>query len=241
MVVITMLPGDDSAAPRPKLTFQANGGLHGTTADASIDAALIAAADESLLRGTSRIVDIGADRYFLETFAVKPRVVIVGAVEIARSLVKLARELGYETIVIDGRAAFATRERFPDADELLVGWFDEVARDIGLSSDDSVVVLTHDMKFDEPAITTALLHGCRYVGAIGSRKTQAERRARLLGAGLSAGDLDRLHGPIGLDLGGRAPAETALAILAEIVASRYDATGAPLRDRTISVAAAPTG
>jgi len=154
----------------------------------------------------------------------------VGAVEVARSLVRLAKELGYETVVIDGRAAFATEARFPDVDRLLVGWPDELADEIGLGPADAVAVLTHDVKFDEPAIVEALRRGCRYVGAVGSRKTQGDRRARLLAAGMPAADLDRLRGPIGLDLGGRLPAETALAILAEVVAERRAGSGSPMRD-----------
>ena len=138
---------------------------------------------------------------------------------------RLARELGFETVVVDGRAAFATPERFPDVDRLVVGWPDEVADEIGLGPNDAVAVLSHDVKFDEPAIVEALRRGCRYVGAVGSRKTQADRRARLLEAGVSEADLARLRGPVGLDLGGRAPAETALAILAEIVAERYGGSG----------------
>jgi xanthine dehydrogenase accessory factor len=140
----------------------------------------------------------------------------------------LVRELGFESVVVDGRPAFATKERFPEAEQIVIGWLDEVAREIGLSADDSVVVLAHDPKFDEPAIVEAMSTGCRYVGAIGSKKTQAERRERLRAQGVSDGDLARLHGPIGLDLGGRAPAETALAILAEVVAERYGATGEAL-------------
>jgi len=132
-------------------------------------------------------------------------------------------------VVVDGRAACATRERFPDVDTLVVGWPDEVAEQIGLGPGDAVAVLTHDVKFDDPAIVEALRRGCRYVGAIGSRKTQAARRARLLAAGVGEADLDRLHGPIGLDLGGRAPAETALAIMGEIVAARYGGSGVPMR------------
>ena len=96
---------------------------------------------------------------------------------------------------------------------------------------DAVAVLTHDVKFDEPAIVEALRRGCRYVGAVGSRKTQADRRQRLREAGVTDDELARLRGPIGLDLGGRNPAETALAILAEIVADRYGGTGMPMRDR----------
>ena len=137
--------------------------------------------------------------------------------------------VGYDTVVIDGRAAFATRERFPDVDVLVIGWPDEVADEIGLGPADAVAVLSHDVKFDEPAIVAALARGCRYVGAIGSRKTQADRRARLRAAGIADDDLARLAGPIGLDLGGRSPEETALAIMAEIVAARRGGTGRPLR------------
>ena len=156
---------------------------------------------------------------------------MVGAVEVARFLVRFARELGYETIVVDGRATFATPSRFPDVDQLIVGWPDEVADQIGLGPRDAVAVLTHDVKFDEPAIVEALRRNCRYVGAVGSRKTQGDRRERLREAGLTDAELDRLRGPVGLDLGGRAPAETALAIMAEIVAERRGGTGRPMRER----------
>jgi xanthine dehydrogenase accessory factor len=103
----------------------------------------------------------------------------------------------------------------------VLGWLDEVADQVHLSANDAVAVLAHDPKLDDPALLEALRRGCRYVGALGSRTTQADRRERLRVAGVSDADIDRLHGPIGLDLGGRAPAETALAILAEIVADRY--------------------
>ena len=181
----------------------------------------------------SRTVELGGRSLFIEVFPVRPRLVVVGAVEVARSLVRLARELGFETVVVDGRAAFATPERFPDVDRLVVGWPDEVADEIGLGPNDAVAVLTHDVKFDEPAIIEALRRGCRYVGAVGSRKTQADRRARLLEAGVSEEELARLRGPVGLDLGGRAPAETALAILAEIVAERYGGTGGPMLEQAL--------
>ena len=229
--VITELP-TDGLAPTLVLTYDATDGITATAGDEATDSQLVAAARDALLRGTSRVVEIGSRRFFIEAFPVKRRIVIVGAVEIARPLVRLARELGYATAVVDGRAAFATRERFPDTDELLVGWLDEVADQISLSADDCVVVLAHDPKFDEPAIIAALRRGCRYVGAIGSKKTQAERRQRLLDVGLAKEEVRRLHGPIGLDLGGREPPETALAILAEIVSERYAATGAPLTTRS---------
>jgi xanthine dehydrogenase accessory factor len=220
-------PGEPPTAP---LVVHDDGRLEGTLGDAADDAALVAAAVDLLAHGLSRTVEVAGRQLFVEAFPVRPRLVVVGAVEVARSLVRLARELGYETVVVDGRAAFATAARFPDVDRLVVGWPDEVAGEIGLGPADAVAVLTHDVKFDEPAIVEALGRGCRYVGAVGSRKTQADRRARLLGAGVPPDALDRLRGPIGLDLGGRLPPETALSIMAEIVAERRDGSGRPLRD-----------
>ena len=169
----------------------------------------------------------------------RPRLVVVGAVEVAVALVRLGRELDYETVLIDGRPAFATRERFPHVDHLVIGWPDEVADELELGPGDAVAVLSHDPKFDDPAITEALRRGCRYVGAIGSRKTQRARRERLLAGGLAEDQLARLRGPIGLDLGGRQPAETALAIMAEIVAARHGAGGGPLVSSKRPGSAAP--
>jgi xanthine dehydrogenase accessory factor len=233
--VCTVLPPDaaGSAAATP-LVVHGDGSLEGSLedslGDASADAALVVSAIDLLKHGVSRVVDIGGRAVFVEVFPPRPRLVVVGAVEVARPLVRLARELGYATVVVDGRAAFATAERFADVDQLVVGWPDEVADAIGLGPADAVAILTHDVKFDQPAIIESLARGCRYVGAIGSRKTQAERRGRLLAAGVAADALDRLRGPVGLDLGGRQPAETALAIMAEIVAERRGGSGLPLRD-----------
>jgi xanthine dehydrogenase accessory factor len=240
--VVTPLPGDsppadfgahepgEGATPEPELIVHEDGRLDGTLGHAEMDATLVEGALEALRRGTSRTLDIGDRSYFVEAFPVRPRLVVVGAVEVSRSLVRLAAELGYETVVVDGRASFATKERFPDVDKLVVGWPDEIADEIGLGQNDAVAVLTHDVKFDEPAIVESLRRHCRYVGAVGSRKTQADRRARLRDAGVSDDELAGLRGPIGLDLGGRNPAETALAILAEIVAERYGGSGRPMRD-----------
>ena len=197
---------------------------------AAVPEELAAAARRRIAEGTSGTVALAdGQQWFVEAFAARPRLVIVGAVQVAIPLVTLASTLGYETVVVDGREAFLNRERFPHADRLELGWPDEVADRIGLGPADAVAVLSHDVKFDEPAIVTALRLGCRYVGAVGSRKTQADRRARLLAAGVTEAELARLHGPIGLDLGGRAPAETALAIMSQVVAARYGASGGPLR------------
>jgi xanthine dehydrogenase accessory factor len=244
--VVTPLPADsppaefgshepgEGAPPADKLVVHDDGRLEGTLGSAALDAALVGLARDVLNRGTSRTVALGGRQLFIEAFPVRPRVVIVGAVQAAMSLVAFARELGWATVVVDGREAFATRERFPDVDALVVGWPDEVAEEIGLGPNDAVAVLTHDVKFDEPAIVEALRRGCRYVGAVGSRKTQSDRRERLLAAGVAEADLDRLRGPIGLDLGGRAPAETALAIVAEIVAERYGGSGRPMRELALA-------
>jgi xanthine dehydrogenase accessory factor len=232
------LPETGSAAPPdPPLVVRQDGRLDGTLGSREADDALVEAALAALHAGTSTTLEIAGALRFLEVFAVRPRLVIVGGVPIAMTLVRLARELGFETVVIDARARFATPERFPDVDRLLVAWPDEAAAQIGLAPPDAVVVLSHDPKFDEPAIAEALRRGCRYVGAIGSRRTQRARRERLLAEGLGEADIARLHGPIGLDLGGRETGEVALAILAEVVAARHGASARPMSG--ISAGASP--
>src|SRR6476619_6491080 len=177
--VVTPLPGDsppgefgphqpgEGAPPAAELIVTDDGRLTGSLGSRELDAALVEAAGEALRRGLSRTIELGGRSLFIEVFPVRPRLVVVGGVEVARSLVRLARELGFETVVVDGRAAFATKERFPEVDRLVVGWPDEVADEIGLGRNDAVAVLSHDVKFDEPAIVEALRSGCRYVGAVG--------------------------------------------------------------------------
>ncbi|HXG25417.1 MAG TPA: XdhC/CoxI family protein [Candidatus Binatia bacterium] len=229
-------PPGEGAPPEPPLVVADDGSLRGTLGDPDLDAELVAAARDALRRGASRTVEIGGRSLFIEAYPVRPRLVIVGATETARSLVAIAAALGYERVVIDARPAFAAAERFPDVERLINAWPDEAFDEIGLGPNDAVAILSHDPKFDEPAIAEAIRRGAGYVGAVGSRKTQADRRARLREAGLSDSEIATLRGPIGLDLGGRAPAETALAIMAEIVASRYGATGRPMIER-VAVAA----
>jgi xanthine dehydrogenase accessory factor len=227
-------PADPSIVPQP-----------GTDAPAlpALPADVLDAAQGARDSGLSRLLATEDRAWFLEAFPRRPRLVAVGATEVTRQLVGFARALGYVTVVVDARPAFATPERFPDVDRLLVAWPDEAFDEIGLGSGDAVAVLSHDPKFDEPAIVEAFRRGARYVGAVGSRKSQAARRQRLLEAGLAPEDLARLRGPIGLDLGGREPVETALAIMAEVVAARRGGSGGPLRDRTgrITAAATPGG
>jgi xanthine dehydrogenase accessory factor len=200
--------------------------------DAVLDA-VHAAAREVLANATSRTaVFTTADgeqlTVLLELFPRQPKLVIFGGVHVAQALTALARPLGFRTYVADGRASWLTRERFPDADELVLAWPTEAFERIGLDANTFVVLLSHDPKFDDPAMEAALRSPAPYVGAIGSKRTQEKRRTRLLESGFLASDLSRLRGPIGLDLGGRQPMETALAILAEITAVRFGGTGRPL-------------
>jgi len=203
-----------------------NGSIEHTGLDPWLVAAMAEPARAALQKETSGTVELdaplgGTVSVFLEVFPRRPTLVIFGGVHIAMALVPLAKALGYTTVVADGRQAFLTRERFPDADQLLLAWPEAAFAQVGLDSATYVCVLSHDPKFDEPALELALRSPVAYIGAIGSRKTQAGRRERLRHLGFSESDLNRLHGPIGLDLGGRSPAETALAILAEITAVRY--------------------
>jgi xanthine dehydrogenase accessory factor len=158
---------------------------------------------------------------FLQVLAPPPTLVIVGAVHIAVSLVELAQTLGFHVRVVDARRAFATRERFPTVDELVVAWPQDALKAESLGPQHYVVILSHDPKFDLPALQIALRSQAAYVGLIGSRSTQAKRKAALREAGFAEAELACIHGPVGLDLGGREPAEIALAILAEIVAVRH--------------------
>jgi len=163
--------------------------------------------------------DIEGD-VFLQVFAPPPTLVIVGAVHVAVPLVVLAQTLGFRVRIVDARQAFATRERFPTVDELIVAWPQDALRAEELGLQHHVVILSHDPRFDLPALQIALRSRAAYIGLIGSRTTQARRKAALREAGFGEAELARIHGPVGLDLGGRGPAEIALAILAEIVAVR---------------------
>jgi xanthine dehydrogenase accessory factor len=226
-VVATVVEGPGTGTG---VRIREDGRIEGTLggvvpAEAVRDAALAALDRETA--GTITVeTGAGPASIFLEVFPRAPRLVIFGGVHIAVALVPLARTLGYRTIVADGRAAFLTRERFPDADELILAWPEDAFAQIALDASCYVCILSHDPKFDEPALQIALRSPARYIGAIGSRKTQAARRDRLREIGFSESEIARLHGPIGLDLGGRQPAETALSILAEMTAVRYGGAAA---------------
>jgi xanthine dehydrogenase accessory factor len=171
---------------------------------------------------------------FVEAHVPPPRMLIFGAVDFTAALARAAKALGYHVTVCDARAPFATAARFPMADEVVVDWPDRhlatVAAELGPR--DAICVLTHDHKFDVPAIQSALRTGVGYIGAMGSRKTHGERVAKLREAGVAEADLDRVMAPIGLDIGARTPEETAVAICAEIIALRTGRVPGSLRDAT---------
>jgi xanthine dehydrogenase accessory factor len=169
---------------------------------------------------------------FIESFAPPPRMIIFGAVDFTAALARVAKVLGYRVIVCDARAVFATRQRFPMADEVVNEWPDRYLEKVGeeLGPRDAVCVLTHDTKFDVPAIVGALATNVGYLGAMGSRRTHAKRTERLREAGVDDTGLARIHAPIGLDIGGRTPEETAVSICAEIIAERTGRRPASLSD-----------
>ena len=225
-VVVSIIAG---AGLGESVRVRENGEIDGTLPigvpmDAVRDGAL-GALEREASTSTTFETEQGPVTVFFEAFPREPRLVIFGAGQIAVAMVPLAKALGYHTIVADGRKAFLYRERFPTADELILAWPEEAFERIGLDSTCYICVLSHDPKFDEPALQIALRSHVAYVGAIGSRKTQATRREGLRKAGLTEEQVAQLHGPIGLNLGGRQPAEIALAILAEMTAVRYGRTG----------------
>jgi xanthine dehydrogenase accessory factor len=191
-----------------------------------------ATADELLRGGHSRVIELEGRRVFADVFGPPPRLLVFGAVDTAEALCLSAKRLGWQTIVADARGRFATAERIPSADDVIVAWPEDVLAQVQPDHATAVVVLTHDEKFDLPALTGTLATDAFYIGALGSRRNQEKRRERLLEAGVSEEALERIHGPAGLDVGAHTPAETALSILAEILAVRAGRAGGALREST---------
>jgi len=184
----------------------------------------------ALRRGRSHVIELGDRSVFADVFAEPPRLLVYGAVDTAEALCASAKLLGWRTIVADARPRFATAERIPSADELLVVWPDEALAHVAPDAATAVVVLTHDDKFDLPLVQGALATDAFYVGWLGSRRNQERRRGLLVEAGVGEDELDRISGPSGLDVGADSPAETAVSILAEILAVRAGRSGGRLRD-----------
>lgn len=193
---------------------------------------VLADAERLMDRERSRTVDYGSTRVFIETIPPPPLLVIFGASDLAQSLSRLAREAGFRVTVADARAAWATDERFPDVDSLVVGWPDAVLGDLALDRRTYVVLLSHDARFEDPVFAAVRDADVRYLGAMGSRRTHRARLDRLRSQGWTEAQLDRIHGPIGIDIGAETAVETAVSIMAEMIQVRYGTgDGLPLRGR----------
>ncbi|MET9089729.1 XdhC/CoxI family protein [Streptomyces sp. NPDC004237] len=212
----------------------------GTLGDSRLDSAVAERARGLLARGGTDVVRVGrageerrADLpVFVQSFAPPPRLMVFGAIDFASSVARIGKFLGYHVTVCDARPVFATRRRFPDADELVVSWPHRYLDETVVDENTVICVLTHDPKFDIPLLQRALRTPARYIGAMGSRRTHEDRLRRLREAGLDEPELARLASPIGLDLGARTPEETAVAIMAEIIALRWGGTGRRLVETT---------
>ena len=222
--IVIAAPEGSGATPGANVLVPEQGELVGSIGSVVLDMAVAGKARELLRNGESALATVEVEgqpaRVFFEVYAPEPSLVIIGAGHITIPLSRLAKALDYRVTVVDPREAFATRERLPDADEILLEWPDEALAHLPLSSATAVAVLSHDDKFDVPALTTALNSPAGYVGAIGSRGTRERRDRRLREAGVTDEQIARIYGPIGLDIGAQTPEEIALAILAQIVAAR---------------------
>ncbi|MDQ4099418.1 MAG: XdhC family protein [Chloroflexota bacterium] len=205
---------------------------HGRIGDDEVSRRIDEKARELLRAEQSETVTFDTDggriEVFIEVFPPAPTLLIFGAVHVAQPLCRFAKALGFRVVVTDARRVLATAERFPEADEIVVAWPDDALGQIEVTPSTFVAILTHDPKFDEPALTGALATEARYVGAVGSRKTNEDRRERLRAAGVDDAHLARLHAPIGLNIGGETPEEMAISILAEMIAVRHNRPGGPL-------------
>jgi xanthine dehydrogenase accessory factor len=212
-----------------RLLVRADGTQEGSIGDAALEAEAVEAANDLMWEEHSEL----RDDLFIDVTAPAPRLLIFGAVEYANHLSHFARVTGWRPYVIDPRAQFATQERFPDAAEVIVSWPGEAFEHLGgIDRATYLAVLTHDPKIDDEVLTLALAAEPAYIGAMGAKRTQADRRERLLDAGVAEEDIARISAPIGVDLGGVGAEEVALAIMAELVAVRYGRDAGRLSQRT---------
>ena len=218
-VVITVIRGPSELVGR-ELLLEENGSVTGTISE-ELDKRALELAKETLALGESRRALLNEEsEVFLEVILPPPTLIAVGGVHITIALMALAKTLGYRTVVIDPRSAFGNEERFPNVDKLIQRWPDEAFQEIPITRSTAIAMLTHDPKLDDPALKIALPSPAFYVGALGSKTTQARRHQRLLEEGVTEEQLNRLHGPIGLEIGAGTPEEIAMSIMAEVVAAR---------------------
>jgi xanthine dehydrogenase accessory factor len=212
-----------------KLLVRADGRTEGSLGDAALDASAAEFGEELMWAERSERREVDGVQLFVDVMAPPPRLIMFGAVDFAAALARMARAAGWRPYVIDPRGRFATRERFPEAEEIVVAWPEEaLARIGGIDRATYIAVLTHDPKLDDAALELAVRSDAAYVGAMGSRRAQEKRRERLLERGLTDNELTRIAAPIGLDLGGLTAEETALSIMGEVVAVRNGRSGGRL-------------
>jgi xanthine dehydrogenase accessory factor len=224
----TIVGPDGSASLGRKLLITADGATEGGLGAPELDAAAAEAAATLLWAERSELRELEGTQVFIDVVAPAPRLLILGAIDYAAALCRLARAAGWRPFVCDPRAAFATEARFPEAERVVCAWPDEAFARLGIDRATYVAILTHDPKLDDAALLIALRSEAAYVGAMGSRRAQARRRERLLAGGMSEEELERMAAPIGLDLGATSPEETALSIMAEVVAVRNGRAGGRL-------------
>jgi xanthine dehydrogenase accessory factor len=223
IAVVNVLQGQPDVLNR-KLVVYPDGRTEGdlqTPTDEIVPKAL-----DLLIQETGGVIDLeDGTSLFIEVYPLPPRLIIVGAVHFADPLVTIANAVGFDTILIDPRKAYATRERFPHAKQIMVEWPQEALPKMLLNHSAYVVILTHDPKLDDPALQICLDSKARYIGALGSKRTNNKRRERLLRAGMTDEQFKRLHAPVGLDIGGHSPGEIAVSIMAEIIQVRNHPVG----------------
>jgi xanthine dehydrogenase accessory factor len=224
--VATIVRGAENVGA--KMFIYPDGTHHGDLGDAALTARVIADAVQFIAHERSETCAYEDTHVFIETYTPPPRLLIVGGVHTAIPLSQFARILGFRVTVVDGRGRFATRERFPDVDELIVEWPDDAIPHLKMDESTYVVILTHDPKFDLPTLKALSTTKPRYIGAMGSRETRRQHMEELRAQGVPDEFLKTVYGPVGLDLGGRSPEEMALAIMAQIVAVRYHRRGGHL-------------
>ncbi|MDI6097267.1 XdhC family protein [Actinoplanes sp. NEAU-A12] len=233
----------DIAAGRPVATVSLPGAqlvvwpdrADGTLGDLSLDRVAAEQARGLLAHGRSAVVTACEKEVFVQSWAAPARMIVFGAIDFAAAVARIGKFLGYQVTVCDARGVFATPARFPDADEVVVEWPHRYLESTHVDERTVLCVLTHDPKFDIPLLRVALHTSARYIGAMGSRRTCADRVRRLREEGVSEAALSRLRAPIGLDLGARTPEETAVAVAAEIVALSWGGSGSPLTDLTAPI------
>ncbi|NWJ46361.1 MAG: XdhC family protein [Chloroflexi bacterium] len=221
----TVVHAPDGTNIGAEMLVYPDGVTDGSLGNALLDAETIKNAVPLMQRTGSKTfpitTDLGDFEVFVDVFPPPPTLLVFGAVHISIPLVKMAKELGFRVKVIDGREKFLTKERFPEADELIFAWPDEAVEQLKIDHNTYIVILSHDEKFDEPALQSTLPSQARYIGAIGSRTTVAKRVDRLKKLGITEEQMSKIHGPVGIEIGAKEPAEIAVSILAEIIGVKY--------------------